>query len=65
MLGNLIIMGVIGVVTYVIGIVIVDGVVADTTFTSSALLNTIVPYIPVLFALGGMALAGTVVMPSG
>ena len=52
MYGNAIIGGVISVVTGVIGIVIVDSVIAGTAFTTSAILNTVTNYIPVLMGLG-------------
>lgn len=53
-----IITGAIALVTAVICLVVVDSVIAGTTFTSSALLNTIVPNIGVIAAVTTLALAG-------
>ena len=58
MFGNSIIAGVVGVVTAVIGLVIVDAVVAGTVFTTSATLNTIAENIPVLMGVGVLGFAG-------
>jgi len=57
-MANPVIAGVVGVVTAVIGLVIVDSVIADTNFTTSAVLNTIADNIPVLMGVGILALSG-------
>lgn len=54
---NAIIAGVVGIVTAVIGLVIVNSVIGGTTFTDTTL-NTIVNNIPILMGVSLLALAG-------
>ena len=50
--------GVIALVTLVIGVVIVDSVIAAQKSWNSTLVTTVITYLPVLMILGGLALAG-------
>ncbi len=52
MMGTSIVFGGVAIVTGVIILVVIDSVVATTTFTTSAVLNTIADNIPVLFGVG-------------